>query len=108
VACVLFSRCLRNPVTEALGCGSKRRLVIAPISFHFALRRGIEAVGDHVEQRPGDLLREQINLTSGRIKGPLQGDSEALLLGAGPVIGEIKSTRALISTGRCSPWATSK
>ena len=32
-----------------------------------------------------------VDLTGGRIKGPLQGDVEALLLGAGTVIGEIEA-----------------
>ena len=38
-----------------------------------------------------DLLREQIDLTGGGVKGPLQRDIEALLLGPRPVIGEIEA-----------------
>ena len=34
---------------------------------------------------------KQIDLTGGRVKGPLQGDIEALLLGPRPVIGEIEA-----------------
>ena len=80
-----------DAVAEVLGRGSKRRLVVASIRLGFALRRRVEAVGDQVEQRPRDLLREQIDLTGGRVKGPLQGDIEALLLGPRPVIGEIEA-----------------
>ena len=80
-----------DPVTEVLGRGGKRRLVAATIRFGFALCRRVEAVGDEVEQRPRNLLREQINLASGRVKGPFEGDIEALLLGPCPVIGEIEA-----------------
>ena len=85
-----------DPVAEVLGRRSKRRLVVASICLRFTLGRRIEAVGDQVEQRPRDLLREQIDLASGRVKGPLKGDIEALLLGPRPVIGEIE---ALIDQG---------
>jgi hypothetical protein len=82
-----------DAVAEALGRGNQCGLVIAPIGFHFALGRGIEAVGDQVEQHPRDLLREQINLTGGGVKGPLQGDIKALLLRPRPVIGELLAGR---------------
>ena len=85
-----------DAVAEVLGRGSKRWLIVASICLGFALRGRVEAVGDQVEQRPCDLLREQIDLTGGRVKGPLQGDIEALLLGPRPVIGEIE---ALIDQG---------
>jgi hypothetical protein len=55
------------------------------------LCRCIEAVSDQIEQHAGNLLREQIRLASGRVKGPLHGDSEALLLSAGPMIGEVEA-----------------
>ena len=80
-----------NAIAEVLGCRSKRRLVVASIRFGLTLRRRVEAVGDQVKQRPRNLLREQISLTGGRVKGPLQGDSEALLLGAGTMIGQIEA-----------------
>ena len=80
-----------DAVTEVLGRRSQRGLVVASICLRFTLRRRVEAVGDQVEQRPRDLLREQIDLASGRIKGPLQGDIEALLLGPRSVIGEIEA-----------------
>ena len=44
-----------------------------------------------MRQRPRDLLREQIDLTGGRVKIPFQSDIEALLLGARSVIGEIEA-----------------
>ena len=34
---------------------------------------------------------ENIELAGGRIKGPLQGDREALLLGSGTMIGEVEA-----------------
>ena len=80
-----------DAVAEVLGRGSQRGLVVAAIRLRLALCRGVEAVGDQIEQHPRDLLREQIDLTGGRVKGPLQGDVEALLLGPRPVIGEIEA-----------------
>ena len=50
-----------------------------------ALRRRIKAIGDQVEQRTCNLLREDIDLASGRIKRPLQGYIAAFLLGSRPV-----------------------
>src|SRR4029077_2503328 len=52
-----------DAVAEVLGRGSQRRLVVASICFRLTLRRGVEPVGDQVEQNPGNLLREQIDLT---------------------------------------------
>ena len=60
-----------DSVAEILGRSGKRRLVVASICLRFALRRSVKAVGDQVEQRPGDLLREQIYLAGGRIKRSL-------------------------------------
>ena len=80
-----------DAVAEVLGRGRKRRLVAAAVGFRFALGRGVEAVGNQVEQHAGDLLREQIDLAGGRIERPLQGDVEALLFGARAVIGEIEA-----------------
>ena len=85
-----------HAVTEVLGRCSQRRLVVASVRLGLTLRGGVEAVGDQVEQRPRNLLREQIDLTGSRVKGPLQGDCEALLLGSRSVIGEIE---ALIDQG---------
>ena len=40
----------------------------------------------------GMLLLLSVNdLTGGRVKGPFQGDSEALLLGAGAMIGQVEA-----------------
>ena len=62
-------------IAEVFGRGSQRRLKIVAIGLRFTFSRRIEAVGDQVEQRPRNLLREQIDLTGGRVKGPFQGDS---------------------------------
>src|SRR5208282_1856826 len=80
-----------DTVAEVLSRGSKRWFVAASISLRFALRGCIEAVGNQIKQHPGNLLREQINLTGGRVKILLQGDIEALLLGPRPMIGEIEA-----------------
>ena len=77
-----------HPIAEVLGRSGQRRFVVAAVELRLALGRGIEAVGDQVEQNPGNLLREQINLAGGRIEGPRQRDVEALLLSPRPVIGE--------------------
>jgi hypothetical protein len=55
-----------NTVAEVLGRGSKRRLVVASIRFCFALGRRIEAVGDQVQERPRDVLWEDISFAGGR------------------------------------------
>ena len=70
---------------------SKRRLIAIAIVLLFALGRRIKAVGDQVQESPCDLLREDIDFAGGRIKGPLHSDLEALLLGAGTMIGEIEA-----------------
>jgi hypothetical protein len=68
--------------------GSQGRLMGITLCLPFALRRRIKAIGDQVKQRSCNLLRDDTDLASGRIKRPLQGYSEALLLGPRPVIGE--------------------
>jgi hypothetical protein len=85
-----------DAVTQVLGRGSHGGLVAASIRFRLTLRGCVEPVRDQIEQRPRNLLREQIDLASRRVKGPFQGDREALLLGPCPVIGEIE---ALIDQG---------
>ena len=66
-------------------------LIAIAIVLLFALGRRIKAVRDQVQESPCDLLREYIDLASGRIKGPLHSDLEALLLGASTMIGEIET-----------------
>ena len=80
-----------NAVAEVLRRSHKGWLIAIAIVLLFALGRRIEAVRDQVQESPCDLLREHIDLTGGRIKGPLHIDLEALLLGAGTMIGEIKA-----------------
>src|ERR1700733_2138921 len=80
-----------DAVTEVLGRRSQRRLVVTSICLRVALSGRIEPVGDQVEQHPRDLLREQIYLASGRVKGPFQGDVEALLFSPCPVVGEVET-----------------
>jgi NHL repeat len=79
-----------DAVAKILSRGRERGLTVASIRFSL-FRCRVKAVGDQVEQRPRNLLWEQIGLTGGRVKGPLQGDIEALLLGAGTVIGQIEA-----------------
>ena len=94
-----------DAVAEVLGRGGKRWLVVASVRLGFALRGGVEAVGNEVEERPRNLLWEQIDLSGGRVKGPFKGNIKALLLSPSSVKVRLRlsSTRALISTGRCSP-----
>ena len=80
-----------DAVTAVLRCGTQRRFIGVIVRQYLALRRRIEAVRNQVEKHPGDFLRESVSLAGGRIKGPLQGDIEAVLLGPGAVIGEIKA-----------------
>src|SRR4029077_1667783 len=80
-----------DSVTEVLSRGGECRRVVASICFGLTLGGRIEPVGDQVEQGPGNLLREKIDVASGRVKGPFKGDSEALLLSPRPVIGEIEA-----------------
>src|SRR5260221_12125079 len=44
-----------------------------------------------MEQYPRDLLREKIEVTGGRVKGPFQGDFEPLLLRPCRLIGDIEA-----------------
>ena len=78
-------------VAEILRRSRKSRLIAIAIVLLFALRRRVEAVGDQLQESPCDLLRENIDLTGGRIKGPLYVDFKALLLCSGTMIGEIKA-----------------
>ena len=57
-----------HAVPEVLGRGSQGRLVVASVCFRFALGRRIEAVGDQVQQRPRDVLREDVGFASRRIQ----------------------------------------
>src|SRR6516165_10552031 len=78
-------------IAEALRRRRESRLIAIATILLFAFGRRIEAVGDQVQESPRDLLRKYIDLTGGRIEGPLHIDVEALLLGAGTMIGEIKA-----------------
>src|SRR5262249_45269760 len=78
-------------VAEAFRRSRESGLIAVAVILIFAFGRRIEAVGDQVQESPGDLLRKYIDSTGGRIEGPLHIDLEALLLGAGTVIGEIKA-----------------
>src|SRR5262245_61392323 len=80
-----------NLIAKALGRGSEGWYVIASIRFGLALDRCIEAIRDQVQKCPSNVLREQVNLARRRIKGPLQGDVEALFLGPRPVPGEVEA-----------------
>src|SRR5215472_5244787 len=78
-------------VTKVLRrCRKGRLIAIATIQL-LALSCGIEAVRDEVQKCSGDLLWEHVDLTGGRIKGPFQFDSEALILGARTVVRQIEA-----------------
>src|SRR5215467_8608881 len=80
-----------HTIAKALGRGSKGWHVISPIRFRLAPGRCIKAVRDQVQKCPRDVLREQVRLACRLIKGPLQGNVEALFLGPCPVPGEIEA-----------------
>jgi hypothetical protein len=90
-----------HPVTEILGRGSERLLVVASIRFSLTLRRRIEAVRDQIQEYSRDPLRETVNFTCGRIQRTLERDVEPLLLGPRPVIGEVE---ALLDQGVDIDW----
>ena len=83
-------------VAEVLRRRRYRRLVITCNCLRFALSGRIKAIGNQIEQDPRNLLWEQIDITGSRVKGPFQGDIEALLFGSRPVIGKVE---ALIDQG---------
>ena len=85
--------------------GREGRLVIATISFCFALSRGIEAVCNQIQKSPRDVLREDVGFTGRRIKGPLSVISKPCFSARAPCQARLRlsSTMALISTSRCSP-----
>src|SRR5262245_52303565 len=78
-------------VAEVLCRSRKSRLKAFAVVLLFTFTRRIEAVRDQVQKCSCDLLWEYVNLASGRIKGPLQSDLEALILGASTMIGEIEA-----------------
>src|SRR5215468_4493503 len=57
-----------NTVAKVLGGGRERWLVVATICFCSASARGIEAVCNHIQESPPDVLRENVCLTGRRIK----------------------------------------
>ena len=50
----------------------------------------VKAVAEQVEEDAGDVLRHQLDRFQRRIEFLLQGDVEALIMGAGAVIGEVQ------------------
>ena len=63
-------------VAEVLRRSRKSRLIAIAIVLFGALGRRIEAVRDQVQESPCNLLRENIDLTGGRIKGPFHRNLE--------------------------------
>jgi hypothetical protein len=82
---------MRHPSPRPSSNGSKPRLVIAAIRVCLAFRRRVEPIRNYIEQRPRDLLREQVDLPRDRIKRPFQRDIEALFLSTRAVIGETET-----------------
>ena len=85
-----------DAVTEALRSGREGRLIggrSISLPSCFSLCRGIETVGDQVQEgRFYDLLREKIDLSGLRdLLISSKGDVELPLLRARPVIGEIEA-----------------
>src|SRR5258708_38376645 len=80
-----------HAVAEVFGRSSEGRLITIAVGMAFTLRRRVEAVGNQVQKHPCDFLGKHVPLTSVGIKGPLQGDIEALFLGPRSVISEIEA-----------------
>src|SRR5258708_32136957 len=76
---------------KVFGRGSKGGLITVAAGLAGTLRRRVEAVGNQIQKRPCNLLGKRVHLTGVRIKGPLQSDVEAWLLGSRSVIGEIEA-----------------
>src|SRR5260370_9341820 len=75
-----------HAVAEVFGCGSEGGLITIVVGLALTLRRSVETVGNQIQKHPCDFLRKHVNLTGVGIKGPLQGDVEAWLLGSRSVI----------------------
>jgi hypothetical protein len=75
-----------HTVGKAPGAGQKRRLE-ALTGHAYALRRRVKPVGDHVEQRPRDLLRVQLDLAGAGVEVTFERDLEVRTFGARSVIG---------------------
>src|SRR5262249_40000874 len=80
-----------NFVAKVLCRGSEGWLIAFAGGLLLTLSRGIKAVGNKVQKCSRDLLRVHIDLIGSRIKGPLHIDLEALIFGAGTMIGEIEA-----------------
>src|SRR5580700_2782408 len=80
-----------DAVTEVFRGGREDWLETFGASLRFALGGGIKAVGNQIEQDPGDLLRKQIDLARARIERSLERNIEALLLRPRAMIGEIEA-----------------
>src|SRR6185369_4474918 len=77
-----------DPVAEIFGCRGENRFIAVIASLVLALRCRIEAVRYQVEQNARDFLWKQIDFACRRIERTIEGDVEALLFGAGAVIGK--------------------
>ena len=55
-----------------------------------ALVGGIKAIAEQVEEHPCDVLRHHLDRSDNAIELPLQGDVEALILGARAMLGEVE------------------
>src|SRR6476659_8742826 len=78
-----------HAVAEVFGRGSKGGLITIAVCLAFTLRRRVEAVRDQVQKHSRDFLGKHVDLTSIRIKVPLQGDVEIRFLGPHSMISEI-------------------
>ena len=57
-----------NAVAEVPRLGHEGWLVIAAIGFCSAFGRCVESVGNQIEQNPGNVLREHVDLAGGRVQ----------------------------------------
>src|SRR6266404_3152839 len=62
-----------HAVAEVFGRSSEGGLITIAIDLGLTLRRRVKAVGNQIQNHPCDFLGKHVDLTSVRIKGPLQG-----------------------------------
>src|SRR6266705_5201572 len=78
-------------VAEIAGRYRQQRPKRAVTALLRPLVSGIEAVAEQVQEHPSHLLRRQLDLAQVAVIVLLKIDVEALILGAGTVIGEVQS-----------------
>src|SRR5262249_13832450 len=80
-----------HTVTQAPRRGGKGWLIAVATSICLALRCGVEAVRNQIQQGPRDVLRKNVGLAGSRIKRSCDGDGETFFLCPRTVPGEVNA-----------------